>query len=210
MAKKTVVDEVRERIEAITAKKAHDMEIVYAELSKVQKRKSAAAAAAEAAYENMDLDAFRLAEAEAAEAEMAERMYSSRLSQIRTQEIVTEEDSDQVIGSLRGYLRDKESEFEIALIRPLREIQQLYDQYIEAVRDGEGAILAWTTNVHKNYRADYSTRYDPETGTHTNRMLRPVAVPTSDGKGCGTARMVNHFLLNMDRLLVDPEEAAGE
>jgi hypothetical protein len=124
--------------------------------------------------------------------------------------MVTEEESDQVIGSLRGYLRDEERSFEISLGGILREMQTLYDSHIKNVRNAESAIRSWTTNVHKNYQAENSSFYDPKTGTYTHRAPYPVPVPTSDGQGGGTARMVNHFLVNMERLLVDPEEVAEE
>lgn len=210
MAKNSVVDEVRARIEALTAKKAAEMEIISSGLTKAQDRKRAAAAAAEAAYESMDLEALRQAEAEVSEAELAERLYSARLNQLRAQEMVTEEESDQVIGSLRGYLRDEERSFEISLGVILREMQTLYDSHIEDVRNAESAIRSWTTNVHKNYQSENSSFYDSKTGTYTHRAPYPVPVPTSDGQGGGTARMVNHFLVNMARLLVDPEEVTEE
>ena len=210
MSDRTVIENVTKQINELTTKKAQQLEVIQAELSKARTSKAAADEAATAAAAEMDLDAWNRAAEDKKAAEMAENMFSSRLAQIAGKEMISEEESDRVIDSLRGYIKDLDNAFDAALGKILRDLRILYDGHISDIREAESVIRTWTNDIHKNYRSYTSLYFDPETGTRSNRSPHPVPVNLTDGQGGGHARMVRQFLSNFQTLLSDPEEETDE
>lgn len=202
----SVVDDVQAKMSELNEEKSRQLANAARQLEEARAEVAEAEAAGRAATEQMDYEAFALAEAYRTKAEQKARMYAARIDQINRDEMVTEEESDRVIDSLREYLADLDAAFDADLRGILRSLYAMYWAYIENIRSGENTMISWTQNVHPNYRSWGATYTDPETGIRTNRSRFPVSIQTTNGQGGPSARMVRHFLSNFPSLLA----AAGE
>jgi hypothetical protein len=202
----SVVEDVQAKITELMEEKARQLDEAARQLEAARAEAAEAEAAGKAATEQMDYTSFALAEAQQTKAEQKARMYAARVDQIYRKQMVTEAESDAVIDRLREYLADLDAAFDADLSGVLKTLDGMYWTYIEGIQSAEDAILSWTQNVHPNYRSWGTLYVDPETGNRTNRNRYPVSVPTTNGQGGPSARMVRHFLSNFPSLLA----AAGE
>lgn len=198
MAKQTVVEEVKARMQEMQQKKAGELETVRQRQQEAQTQKEAAELAIREATDSMDLEAYEEAKTAKRKAQTAIDMYSGKYAQISKQEYISEADSDKVIDSLLAYENELAAGFKAAVAEPLKKLDELQRTYFDAVEDVEQTIRAWTDNIHANYRSA-GTIY-AETGT--NRSPHPVAVHTTPYTGCGEAHRLAQYLKN-DKGLLD-------
>ena len=198
MAKQTVVEEVKARMQEMQQKKAGELETVRQKQQEAQTQKEAAELAIREATDSMDLEAYEEAKTAKRKAQTAIDMYSGKYAQISKQEYISEEDSDKVIDSLLAYEDELAAGFKAAVAEPLKKLDELQRAYFDAVDDVEQTIRAWTGNIHANYRSA-GTIYR-ETGT--NRAPHPVPVRTTPYTGCDEAHRLAQYIKN-DKGLLD-------
>lgn len=190
MAKQTVVEEVKARMQEMQQKKAGELETVRQRQQEAQTQKEAAELAIREATDSMDLEAYEEAKTAKRKAQTAIDMYSGKYNQIKQQEYISEPESDKVIDSLLAYEDELAAGFKAAVAEPLKKLDELQQAYFDAVEDVEQTIKAWTGNIHANYRSE-GTIYR-ETGT--NRAPHPVPVRMTPYTGCSEAHILNEYL----------------
>lgn len=189
MAKQTVVEEVKARMQEMQDKKAAELQAIHEKQTEAQTQKEAAELALKEATERMDLDAYEEAKAAKRKAQTAIDMYSGKYAQISKQEYISEEDSDKVIDSLLAYEDELAAGFKAAVAEPLKKLDELQKAYADAVEDVEQTIRAWTSNIHANYRNNGTTYADG-----TNRSPQPVPVRRLPYTGCSEAHQLKEYL----------------
>ena len=189
MAKQTVVEEVKARMQEMQQKKAGELETVRQKQQEAQTQKEAAELAIREATDSMDLEAYEEAKTAKRKAQTAIDMYSSKYNQIKQQEYISEVESDKVIDSLLAYEDELAAGFKAAVAEPLKKLDELQKAYADAVEDVEQTIRAWTGNIHANYRNNGTTYTDG-----TNRSPQPVPVRKIPYTGCSEAHQLKEYL----------------
>mgnify|MGYP007130655362 CR=1 FL=1 len=189
MAKQTVVEEVKARMQEMQQKKAGELETVRQRQQEAQTQKEAAELAIREATDSMDLEAYEEAKTAKRKAQTAIDMYSSKYNQIKQQEYISEIESDKVIDSLLAYEDELAAGFKAAVAEPLKKLDELQRTYFDAVEDVEQTIKAWTGNIHANYRNNGTTYTDG-----TNRSPQPVPVRKIPYTGCSEAHQLKEYL----------------
>ena len=189
MAKQTVVEEVKARMQEMQQKKAGELETVRQRQQEAQTQKEAAELAIREATDSMDLEAYEEAKTAKRKAQTAIDMYSSKYNQIKQQEYISEVESDKVIDSLLAYEDELAAGFKAAVAEPLKKLDELQKAYADAVEDVEQTIRAWTGNIHANYRNNGTTYADG-----TNRSPQPVPVRKIPYTGCSEAHQLKEYL----------------
>lgn len=189
MAKQTVVEEVKARMQEMQQKKAGELETVRQRQQEAQTQKEAAELALREATDSMDLEAYEEAKTAKRKAQTAIDMYSGKYNQISKQEYISEVESDKVIDSLLAYEDELAAGFKAAVAEPLKKLDELQKAYADAVEDVEQTIRAWTSNIHANYRNNGTTYADG-----TNRSPQPVPVRRLPYTGCSEARQLKEYL----------------
>ena len=189
MAKQTVVEEVKARMQEMQQKKAGELETVRQRQQEAQTQKEAAELAIREATDSMDLEAYEEAKTAKRKAQTAIDMYSSKYNQIKQQEYISEVESDKVIDSLLAYEDELAAGFKAAVAEPLKKLDELQKAYVDAVADVEQTIRAWTGNIHANYRNNGTTYTDG-----TNRSPQPVPVRKIPYTGCSEAHQLKEYL----------------
>lgn len=189
MAKQTVVEEVKARMQEMQQKKAGELETVRQRQQEAQTQKEAAELAIREATDSMDLEAYEEAKTAKRKAQTAIDMYSSKYNQIKQQEYISEVESDKVIDSLLAYEDELAAGFKAAVAEPLKKLDELQKAYADAVEDVEQTIRAWTGNIHANYRNNGTTYTDG-----TNRSPQPVPVRKIPYTGCSEAHQLKEYL----------------
>jgi len=189
MAKQTVVEEVKARMQEMQQKKAGELETVRQRQQEAQTQKEAAELALREATDSMDLEAYEEAKTAKRKAQTAIDMYSGKYNQISKQEYISEAESDKVIDSLLAYEDELAAGFKAAVAEPLKKLDELQKAYADAVEDVEQTIRAWTSNIHANYRNNGTTYADG-----TNRSPQPVPVRRLPYTGCSEARQLKEYL----------------
>jgi hypothetical protein len=189
MAKQTVVEEVKARMQEMQQKKAGELETVRQRQQEAQTQKEAAELAIREATDSMDLDAYEEAKTAKRKAQTAIDMYTGKYNQISKQEYISEAESDKVIDSLLAYEDELAAGFKASVAEPLKKLDELQKAYADAVEDVEQTIRAWTGNIHANYRNTGTTYADG-----TNRSPQPVPVRRLPYTGCSEAHQLKDYL----------------
>lgn len=196
MAKQTVVEEVKARMQEMQQKKAGELETVRQRQQEAQTQKEAAELALREATDSMDLDAYEEAKTAKRKAQTAIDMYTGKYNQISKQEYISEAESDKVIDSLLAYEDELAAGFKAALTEKLQDLEQLHREYSDTVRDAEQTILTWTTTIHSNHRSRGLTRY----ADGTDRSPKPIPVRNVAYAGCEEAKQLQEYLTRASKL----------
>ena len=191
MAKQTVLEEVKMRMQEMKEKKAGELDAIRQKQAEAQTQKEAAELAIKDATERMDLEAYEEAKQAKHRAQTAIDMYSGRYKQIAAQEYISETESDKVIDSLLEFQKETESRFKADLAEYLRKLAQMAAEYQTTVDGIEQTIVAWTRDIHTNYNSRGTTIYK-ETGT--DRSPYPIPVRQTPYRGCSEAIMLENYL----------------
>lgn len=195
MAKQTVVEEVKARMQEMQQKKAEELETVRQRQQEAQTQKEAAELALREATDSMDLEAYEEAKTAKRKAQTAIDMYTGKYNQIKQQEYISEAESDKVIDSLLAYEDELAAGFKAAVAEPLKKLDELQKAYADAVEDAEQTIRAWTGNIHANYRNNGTTYTDG-----TSRSPQPVPVHRIPYTGCSEAHQLKTYLYKVKEL----------
>lgn len=194
MAKKTALEEVRERMKEMMGTKSADLYKIAKMRQEAGEKIKNAEQAMKQATEAMDVDAYEEARQTRNKAQTALEMYNGRYEQIRTQEYISEEESDKVISSLLGYEQTLKEGFKFAAAEPLKKLSELLKAYRSEVAETERVLTSWQRDIHASYRSDITTYTDPVTGERTNRSPKPVPVHPVQYFGCTEARQLDEYL----------------
>ena len=199
MIKKTVLDEVKNRIKEMKDQRASDLAVIEQKQAEARTALVTAGKAMKEATERMDIDAYEEARQAKRRAQTAIDMYSGRYTQISQQEYISEEESDKVIDSLLEYEKQLESSFETSAGDLLRQLDQLLREYQGIVNDVEKTIDTWQHDIHANYRSETGT--NPKTGT--NRFERPMPVHAIPYYGCSESVSIGKCLEQLKSIYAD-------
>lgn len=189
MSKKSVLEEVIDRMNDLQQKKTEELDTVHQRQQEAQTQKEAAELALKDATDRMDLDAYEEAKAARRKAQAAIDMYSSKYKQISQQEYISEADSDKVIDSLLEYENKLAGDFNHAISIHLSELRTILLEYVNEVEKVENTITAWTEKIHANYRSAGTIYPDG-----SNRSKTPVPVRRMPYTGCDKAHKLEDFL----------------
>lgn len=173
----TVVQEVNARMEEILAAQKAEMEKIQARLAEAREQQKAAEKAMEDATRKTDLDAYDAAKVTRDRAITTQEMLTARANQLSPREVITEEESNQIIGSLRQYNVDLNRSYREALFRIGEDLKQLQDAYSAKIASLDTTMGRWQREIRPNYSTfGQTTRIDPETGERTDRKETPNTV----------------------------------
>lgn len=202
MAKQDVLQEVKNRMKEMQDNKATELNAIYQKKAEAQTQKEAADLALKEATESMDLDAYEEAKQAKRKAQTAIDMYSGRYNQIKQQEYISEAESDKVIDSLLVYEEQAAETFKKDLAEQLKQINKIYADYKNTVRETEETIDAWQRDIHANYNSRGASSWvDPETGETTGRSSTPIPVHRLPYTGCTEAAQLGEYLGKVAYLL---------
>ena len=190
MAKQTVLQEVKARMQEMQDKKASELQAIHDRKTEAQTQKEAAELALKEATERMDLEAYEEAKDARRKAQTAIDMYGGRYSQISKQEYISEEESDKVLDSLEAYEVELAAGLKEAMAEPLKQLAKMLQDYKDEVADVERTMKAWESGIHANYRSK-GTVYR-ETGT--NRSPAPIPFHRMPYEGCSEAVQLSEYL----------------
>ena len=194
MAKQTVLEEVKARMQTLKAKKAADLEEIRRKQTAARTDREAAEMAMRQAAEVMSVDQYETAKAAKTRAETALDMYAARFDQIQKQEYVSEEDSDSTIKSLLACESQLDADFMAAAAVHVKALAKLRKDYMDAVKDTEWTLTAWQQDIHKNYLSYTGAAFPDGNGGHTNRSPKPVPVRVMQYTGCTEASKLGEYL----------------
>ena len=195
MAKNTVLQEVKARMQDMQDKKAGELQAIHARRTEAQTQKEAADLALKEATERMDLEAYEEAKTARRKAQTAIDMYAGRYNQIKQQEYISEEDSDKVIDSLLEYEEQLAEDFKKAAAAHLKQLEALLKEYKAEVADIENTLIKWQKDIHANYNTRGATSYyDEFTGQYTGRSKDPYPVHNHIYTGCVEAQRLYDYL----------------
>ena len=200
-ANNNLTQEVKKRMRELMETKSAQLTEIESRTAEARARLEAAGTAIKQATEEMNVDSYEAAKAQAAKAQAALDMYTAGYAQLKAQELVPEAESDKVIDSLLEYEQDLETDFKAALVGPLKQLAKLHADYVAAVRDAENTMAAWQQDIHANYRMRGTTRVDPLTGERTDRMEKPQPVRRLYYGGCYEAGRLDAYLKQEAKLL---------
>ena len=190
MAKQTVLQDVKARMQKMQDTKAAELQAIYEKKAAAETQREEAEAALKDATERMDLEAYEEAKQAKRKAQTAIDMYGGRYKQISQQEYISEAESDSVLDSLEAYEGELAAGLKKAMAEPLKQLAQLLRDYQNEVADVERTIKAWEAGIHANYRSK-GTIY---AATGTNRNTAPVAFHTMPYTGCSEAEQLKTYL----------------
>lgn len=190
MAKQTVFQEVKARMEEMQTRKRDDLAAIEQKKIEAQAQKDAAELAIKTATERMDLEGYEEAKAARTRAQMVIDMCAGRYKQISAQEYVSEEESDRVQDSLAEYRTKIAEDFKTAICEPLRTLAKLLEDYKAEDMAVSATMRTWANEIHANYRNPFTTY--SETGT--NRSQKPVPVEMIILPRCGEAGRLERML----------------
>lgn len=191
---KSFVQELRDRMTALTEKRSGELAMVAAKREAARKAAEKAEAELADAVEKMDEAAYVKASQAAQSARAALEMYGKHYETLAKRELIPEAESDAVIDELLDYEKDLAAEFVREITGPLTQLEKLCTDYRAAVREAEGVLTAWQQDIHRNYRSFSGTLYVAEDGSRTNRSSQPVPVRRGEYLGCAEASQVREFL----------------
>lgn len=198
---KTVLQEVKDRIDQLQAAKAAELETISEKQKEIRTQIEMASLAMRKATECMSVDDYETAKAAKRKAQSALDMYGARYKQIEAQEYISESESDHVIDSLLQYEEDLTSQFKTAIVKPLRELEKLRAQYLDEIADTEHTLTVWQRDIHANYLSRGGTSYhDTETDTWTERSNTPIPVHRIPYTGCSESAQMGVYLEKMAHL----------
>ncbi len=196
MAKQTVLEEVKARMQKLKAKKAEDLEEIRRRQTDARTEKEAAELAMRKAAEEMSVDAYEVAKTAKTRAETALDMYRARYEQIQKQEYVSEEDSDSTIKSLLAYEGQLDADFMAAAAEHVKALAELRKNYMDALADTEWTLTDWQQEIHANYRSFTGVMFPDGNGGHTNRSPKPIPVRVRQYTGCMESNKLGEYLKN--------------
>ena len=194
MAKQTVLEEVKARMQTLKAKKAADLEEIRRKQTAARTDREAAEMAMRQAAEVMNVDQYETAKAAKTRAETALDMYAARFDQIQKQEYVSEEDSDSTIKSLLTYEDQLTAEFKAAAAKHVKALAELRKTYTDELADTEWTLTAWQQDIHRNYLSYNGAMHPDGNGGYTNRSQTPVPVRVMPFTGCTEASKLGEYL----------------
>ena len=194
MAKQTVLEEVKARMQKLKAKKAEDLEAIRRRQTDARTEKEAAELAMRKVAEEMSVDAYETAKTAKTRAETALDMYRARYEPIQKQEYVTEEDSDSTINALLQYEDQLTADFKTAAAVHVKALAELHKGYTDALRDTENTLAGWQQEIHANYRSFTGAMFPDGNGGHTNRSQKPVPVRVMPFTGCMESNLLREYL----------------
>lgn len=194
MAKQTVLQEVKARMQEMQDKKAGELQAIHEKKTEAQTQKEAAELALKEATERMDLDAYEEAKQARRKAQTAIDMYGGRYNQIKQQEYISEEESDKVIDGLLDYEKQLAENFRAAVAEPLKALATILQDYQNEVSDTERTITAWGANIHANYNTRGRSIYTDAEGRQTTRSATPTPVHSMPYTGCSEAHQLKEYL----------------
>ena len=200
MAKQTVLQEVKARMQEMQDKKAAELQIIHEKKTEAQTKKEAAELALKEATERMDLDAYEDAKQALKTVQTAIDMYSGKYAQISKQEYISEEESDKVIDSLLAYEKQLAEDFRAAVAEPLKALAGILQNYQDEVNDTERTMNAWVVNIHANYNTRGRSSFADAEGQRTTRSNTPVPIRSTVYTGCSEAHQLKEYLKKAEEL----------
>lgn len=190
MAKKDVLQEVKDKMKAIRESRAAELELIQKKKAETIKSIEHIDAEIKSAVERIDIDAYETAKAKSASAHAALDMYNARYDQINKHELISEEESDNVIDTLLDYESQLDDAFKTAIKQPLQTLHDLLKAYMDTINDTENTIIQWESGIHPNYRNSNALF----TKSGSGRADRPIPVHRIQYTGCEIAMRINTFL----------------
>ena len=194
MAKQTVLQEVKARMQEMQDKKAGELQAIHDRKTEAQTQKEAAELALKEATERMDLEAYEEAKDARRKAQTAIDMYTGKYNQISKQEYISEAESDKVIDGLLEYEKQLAEDFRAAVAEPLKALAAILQNYQHEVRDTEATITAWGANIHANYNTRGRSIFTDADGQKTARSATPIPVHSMPYTGCNEAHQLKGYL----------------
>lgn len=194
MKKQTALQDVKNMMQEMKAKKAEELEMLIQKRNEAYKQLEAAELAAKDATERMDFEVFEDAKTAKERAKTAIDMYNAKHTQISNQEYINEAESNKVIDSLLNYEKEIEKDFKAKAAIHLRELETILAFYFHEVNETERIIVEWCNNIHANYRMESTMYFNKATGDYTNRSNKPVPVHSVPFKGCSEANITEEYL----------------
>lgn len=189
MAKVNAVTKVNDLIIELTESKAAQISDIKNKIAEATSARNHAEAEMKAATERMDVEAYEAAKSALNRAATAIEMYTARYNQLQTNDYISEEESDKVIKSILDYEKEQEKEFAKAAAPIIDKLRNLLEEYAGDVQRAELVLIAWTTEIHANYRT-----------IDGSRNVRPLPVHVVPYTGCKESITVRKFLEAMDKL----------
>lgn len=188
MSKQNTAEAVSTRIDTLLKKKREEVERVEKNITVSEKALNEAREKVRKATEITDLKEYEAAKKEEEKALTAFNMYRGRLSQIKDQGYVTDQESENVIRSLREYEMNLTRDFINAVSSHYDELKTLLNQYFSDLDGTETVISRWDSDIHQNYRIPGCIF--SETGT--DRAARPI--PLKRWNPCAHSDLLKNFL----------------
>lgn len=194
MAKQTILQEVKARMQEMQDKKAEELQAIQNKKTEAYTQKEAAELAIQEATKSMDLEAYEEAKTAKRKAQSAIDMYSGKYAQISKQEYISEEDSDKVIDSLLAYENELAAGFKAAVAEHLKALSTTLQDYLTEIADTEGTITAWGATIHANHNSRGRTYYTDANGQESTRSETPIPVHIMPYTGCREAHQLKEYL----------------
>ena len=195
MAKQNTLQEVKNKMKEMQDAKALQLAEISQKQEDARDKIAAAALAMKKATEEMNVDRYEEAKHDKSRAQTALDMYSARYAQIQQQEYISEQESDKVLDSLLEYETQLEADLKAAMVEPLKKLNDLYEGYLEEVKETERILAVWQDDIHANYSTrGESLYYDEFTGTTTDRSKKPVPIRRTPFTGCIAAVVLGDYL----------------
>ena len=204
MAKKTPLQEVKDKMQELQTKKAEELAAVKEKQAATQNELAEAQERMKDATAVMNLDAYEEARAAKQKASTALEMYRGKYEQIKNQEYISEQDSDQIIDGLLEYEKELAEDFKATIAPHIKALDEALIAYRAEVHDTEATILAWQNDIHANYSTRGKTyRTDPFTGQKTDRSETPTPVRLVPYTGCTEAAVLDEYLKKAAHLYIE-------
>lgn len=192
---KTPLQEVQEKMAAITKQKGQELAQIEGKLAQAQADVDKAATDMQEATASMNVDAYEEAKARQRKAKTACEMYQARKAQLEdTEHYITEKESDLAISTLLGYEQTLAADFKVKFADALKILDGILFEYDKAVDEVEDTLAEWVTRIHANHISSTTMWPDPETGEMTSRSKNPVPVHATAYTGCPEANSLREYV----------------
>lgn len=185
---KNYAKEITDKINTLKAEKATELEKIHAHIVECQDKQDIAETALKDATERTDLEAYAKADTDIKSAKTALKMYRERYRQLDEREFISEPESDTIITNLIEYEKSLGEELTEAIAEPLRKLCDIYEKYVESIRETETVIKVWETEIHANYHSPGTIYADGTDRAPTAMPVHPLYFDhyfTSDAKRLG-------------------------
>lgn len=194
MAKKTVLEDIRDLMADLVKARTAQLEEVQRGIEETRQKLEEVDAAIASATVSADLQAYEKGTAAKSKLETALSMYTARLELIRDGEYISEAESDAVIDRLLAYEEQITDRFRADIAGTIESLKNIYSAYAAEFFDIEATLSAWQRDVHANYNSRGRTIYYDANGKATYRCDEPQPVHLYNYTFCDEAKRLRDYL----------------